>query len=76
MEPNQSAHADSLGLRFPLLIKRLLCDSMSLRWRSGDHIVVRMRYRCRDFNRRIAQLWPNALTALDCIGGSTGDGLG
>ena len=49
---------------YPLLIKQLLLNSMSLH---GDQEITyrgQMRYRFRDFNQRIGQL-ANALTALD-----------
>lgn len=64
LTPTPSAYA------FPLLIKQLLLNSMSLH---GDQEITyrgEMRYRYRDFNRRIAQL-ANALTALDVRQGST-----
>lgn len=64
LTPTPSAYA------FPLLIKQLLLNSMSLH--GGQEITYRgeMRYRYRDFNRRIGQL-ANALTALEVRQGST-----
>ncbi|MFS4553170.1 fatty acid--CoA ligase [Comamonas resistens] len=64
LTPTPSAYA------FPLLIKQLLLNSMSLH---GDQEITyrgEMRYSYRDFNRRIAQL-ANALTVLDVREGTT-----
>ncbi len=64
LTPTPSAYA------FPLLIKQLLLNSMSLH---GDQEITyrgQMRYSYRDFNRRIGQL-ANALTALDVQQGTT-----
>lgn len=64
LTPTPSAYA------FPLLIKQLLLNSMSLH---GDQEITyrsEMRYTYRDFNRRIGQL-ANALTALDVQQGTT-----
>lgn len=55
---------------YPLLIKQLLLNSMSLH---GDQEITyrgEMRYSFRDFNQRIAQL-ANALSALDVRPGTT-----
>ncbi|MBF5005897.1 fatty acid--CoA ligase [Diaphorobacter caeni] len=55
---------------YPLLIKQLLLNSMSLH---GDQEITyrgEMRYRYRDFNRRIGQL-ANALTSLGTRPGTT-----
>ncbi|QIL79687.1 fatty acid--CoA ligase [Diaphorobacter sp. HDW4A] len=55
---------------YPLLIKQLLLNSMSLH---GDQEITyrgEMRYRYRDFNRRIGQL-ANALTQLGTRAGTT-----
>lgn len=64
LTPTPSAYA------FPLLIKQLLLNSMSLH---GDQEITyrgQMRYSYRDFNRRIGQL-ANALTALNVQQGTT-----
>lgn len=64
LQPTPSAYT------YPLLIKQLLLNSMSLH---GDQEITyrgEMRYTYRDFNRRIAQL-ANALTALDVRAGTT-----
>lgn len=64
LTPTPSAYA------FPLLIKQLLLNSMSL---YGDQEITyrgQMRYSYRDFNRRIGQL-ANALTALNVQQGTT-----
>ena len=55
---------------YPLLIKQLLLNSMSLH---GDQEITyrgQMRYRFRDFNQRIGQL-ANALSALEVTPGTT-----
>ena len=64
LTPTPSAYA------FPLLIKQLLLNSMSLH---GDQEITyrgQMRYSYRDFNRRIGQL-ANALTSLGVQQGTT-----
>jgi len=64
LQPTPSAYT------YPLLIKQLLLNSMSLH---GDQEITYrgdMRYTYRDFNRRIAQL-ANTLTALDVRAGTT-----
>jgi fatty-acyl-CoA synthase len=55
---------------YPLLVKQLLLNAMSLHGEQEITYRGQMRYRYRDFERRIAQL-ANALTALDVRAGST-----
>ncbi|MEG0938672.1 MAG: fatty acid--CoA ligase [Comamonas sp.] len=64
LQPTPSAYA------YPLLIKQLLINAMSLH---GDQEITyrgEMRYQYRDFQRRIGQL-ANALTRLEVGAGST-----
>lgn len=64
LSPTPSAYS------FPLLIKQLLINAVSLHGNQEISYRSQMRYQYRDFQRRIGQL-ANALTALDVHQGST-----